>query len=82
MYVMKKLTKWEEYPYLLELSYNKNYHASIKMSPNEALYGHICRTPINWSGPKEKLMLGHDFLKEMELIMSNERMILKVAKNR
>jgi hypothetical protein len=29
-----------------EFSYNNNYQASLKMSPFEALYGRMCRTPL------------------------------------
>ena len=33
MYVMKNLTKWEDYLHLAEFAYNNGYHASSKMSP-------------------------------------------------
>ncbi|GJS72420.1 putative reverse transcriptase domain-containing protein [Tanacetum coccineum] len=31
---------------LVEFSYNNNYHASIKATPFEALYGRKCRSPV------------------------------------
>jgi hypothetical protein len=39
MYVMDKPSKWEDYLHLVEFTYNNGYHASLKMSPFEALYG-------------------------------------------
>ena len=39
MYVMDKPSRWEDYLHLVEFSYNNGYHASLKMSPFEALYG-------------------------------------------
>ena len=66
MYVMQQPTRWEEYLHLVEFSYNNGYQESLKMSPFEALYERQCRTPINWSSPETKLMLGQDMLAEME----------------
>ena len=43
MYVMDQPSKWENYLYLVEFVYNNGYHASLKMSPFEALYGRRCR---------------------------------------
>ncbi|GJR34367.1 putative reverse transcriptase domain-containing protein [Tanacetum coccineum] len=34
---------------LTELSYNNNYHTSIKVAPFEALYSRKCRSPICWA---------------------------------
>lgn len=65
-YVMQQWSKWEEYLHLVEFAYNNNYHTSLPMSPFEVLYGRKCRTPSNWGGPKDKLMLGPDMLAEME----------------
>jgi hypothetical protein len=39
MYVMDKPSRWEDYEHLVEFAYNNGYHASLKMSPFEALYG-------------------------------------------
>jgi hypothetical protein len=38
MYVMGKLSKWENYLHLVEFSYNNGYQTSLNMSPFEALY--------------------------------------------
>ncbi|GJT52854.1 putative reverse transcriptase domain-containing protein [Tanacetum coccineum] len=40
---------WERHLPLVELSYNNSYHASIKATPFEALYGRKCRSPVYWA---------------------------------
>nr|GEU79024.1 putative reverse transcriptase domain-containing protein [Tanacetum cinerariifolium] len=40
---------WEGHLPLVEFSYNNSYHASIKATPFEALYGRKCRSPICWA---------------------------------
>ncbi|GJW49194.1 putative reverse transcriptase domain-containing protein [Tanacetum coccineum] len=37
---------WERHLPLVEFSYNNSYHANIKGTPFEALYGQKCRSPI------------------------------------
>nr|GEW99933.1 putative reverse transcriptase domain-containing protein [Tanacetum cinerariifolium] len=37
---------WERHLPLIEFSYNNSYHASIKATPFEALYGRKCRSPV------------------------------------
>ena len=69
MYVMDRPSKWEDYLHLVEFSYKNSYQSSIKMSPFEALYGIKCRTPLSWSQPEDKLVLGPDTLQEMEIIV-------------
>ena len=51
---------------LAEFSYNNSYQDSIKMAPFEVLYGHKCRTPLNWVEPRERRFYGIDFVKEAE----------------
>jgi hypothetical protein len=36
------------------------------MAPFEALYGHKCRTPLNWVEPGERRLYGINFVKEAE----------------
>ena len=52
------------------------------MSPFEALYGRQCHTPINWSSPETKLMLGPEMLAEMELEVRKIKQNLKAAQDR
>ncbi|GKE83860.1 reverse transcriptase domain-containing protein [Tanacetum coccineum] len=40
---------WVKHLSLVEFSYNNNYHASIKATPFEALYGRKCRSPVCWA---------------------------------
>ena len=69
MYVMDKAGKWEEYLHIVKFSYNNNFQASTKLSPFKILYGWKCNTPISWSGLVDRLILGPDMLKYMELTM-------------
>ena len=63
MYVRDYPKKWEDYLHLVEFAYNNHYQASTKLSPFEILYGRKCNSPITWSNPIEKLILGPDMLK-------------------
>jgi hypothetical protein len=58
--------KWDECLPLAEFSYNNSYQESIKMAPFEALYGQRCRTPLNWSEPRERWFFRPDMVKETE----------------
>ena len=82
MYVMNKPSKWEEYLHLVEFSYNNHYQASAKLSPFEILYGRKCNTPISWSNPVDRLMLGPNLLKDMELTVKQVQRNLKTAQDR
>ena len=66
MYVMEKPTKWEYYLHLVEFAYNNGQKASLGMSPYEALYVRRCRTPVTWDNTVNMVVLGLEFLKEME----------------
>ena len=67
MYVRDCPNKWEGYLHLVKFVYNNHYQSSGKLSPFEILYGRKCNTPISWSNLVDRLMLGPDLLKEMEL---------------
>ena len=79
MYVMDKPSRWEDYLHLVEFAYNNGYHASLKMSPFEALYSKRCNTPVNWDNPADSKVVGPEFLKEMEDQMIKIKQNLKVA---
>ena len=70
MYVMKKPTKWEDYLHLIEFTYNNGYQTSSKMSLSEVLYGHKFRTPVTWDSLVDRLMLGPDFLMDLEHLVT------------
>jgi hypothetical protein len=52
------------------------------MAPFEALYGHRCRTPINWIEHGERTIFGPDFVIEAEEIVHHIQSNLKAAKAR
>jgi hypothetical protein len=49
---------WDKNLPLAEFSYNNSYQESLKIAPFEVLYGHQCRTPLNWIEPGEKVIFG------------------------
>ena len=67
---------------LTEFAYNNSYQASIKMSPFEALYGRKCHTPLSWSQPEDKLILGPEALQEMEKVVKNIQQNIKTTQDR
>ena len=69
MYVKDHAGKWEYYLHLEEFAYNNHYQDLARYSPFEILYGRKCNTPISWSNPVDRLVLGPKLLKEMELIV-------------
>ena len=58
MHVMEKPSKWEDYLHLVEFAYNNGKQASLGMIPYEDLYGRMCRTPVTWVNPVNKIVLG------------------------
>ena len=82
MYVKDQPGKWEDYLHLVEFAYNNNYQTSARFSPFEILYGQKCNTPISWSNPVDRLVLGPKLLKEMEEIVKQVQGKLKVAQDR
>ena len=61
MYVMDKLTKWEDYLHLVEFSYDNGKQETIDMSPFEPLYGIKCRTLENWDELVNKVIVGPNY---------------------
>ncbi|GJW07401.1 putative reverse transcriptase domain-containing protein, partial [Tanacetum coccineum] len=51
---------WEKHLPLVEFSYNNSYHASIKATPFEALYGRKCRSPVCWAEVRDVQLTGPD----------------------
>jgi hypothetical protein len=66
---------WDTYLPLAEFAYNNNYQSSLKMAPFEALYGRRCRTPLNWSQPREREIF------EPGLVTEAERKVKLIRKN-
>ena len=82
LYVREQPGKWEDFLHLVEFAYNNHYQASTRYNPFEILYGRKCNTPISWSNPVDRLVLGPELLKEMELIVKQVQGNLKVAQDR
>jgi hypothetical protein len=79
MHVMDKPSRWEDSQDLVEFTYNNGYHASLKMSPFEALYGRKCNTLVSWDNPANRVVVGPELLKEMEDQMIKIKQNLKAA---
>ena len=81
MYVKEKPGKWEYYLHLVEFFYNNHYQASARYSPFEIMYGRKCNAPICWSNPVDRLVLGPELLKEIELIVKQVQGNLKIVQD-
>ena len=55
---------WEEHFPLVEFSYNNSYHASIQMTPYEALYGRPCRSPLCWTEVRESSIISLNLIRD------------------
>ena len=66
MYVMDIPSKWEDYLYLIKFVYNNKYHASLKMSPFEALYSRKCNMQVSWDNHVDRVVIGSKMVKDME----------------
>jgi len=82
MYIIDKPGKWEEYLHLVEFSYNNHFQDLAKLSPFKIIYGQKCNTPISWSSLIDRLILGPELLKDMELRVKQVQHNLKAAQDR
>ncbi|GJU02487.1 putative reverse transcriptase domain-containing protein [Tanacetum coccineum] len=55
---------WEKHLPLVEFYYNNSYHASIKATPFEALYGQKCRSPVCWANVGDVQLSGPEIIHE------------------
>nr|GEU44601.1 putative reverse transcriptase domain-containing protein [Tanacetum cinerariifolium] len=55
---------WVNHLSLVKFSYNNSYHASVKATPFEALYGQKCRLPVCWAEVREVQLLGPKIVQE------------------
>ncbi|GJZ05641.1 putative reverse transcriptase domain-containing protein [Tanacetum coccineum] len=55
---------WVRHLPLVEFSYNNSYHASIKATPFEALYGRKCRSPVCWAEVGQVQLTGPEMVQE------------------
>nr|GEX15275.1 retrotransposon protein, putative, Ty3-gypsy subclass [Tanacetum cinerariifolium] len=55
---------WDIHLSLIEFSYNKSYHTSIKAAPFEALYGRKCRSPVCWAKVGDAQLTGPEIVRK------------------
>nr|GEY60660.1 putative reverse transcriptase domain-containing protein [Tanacetum cinerariifolium] len=55
---------WERHLPVVDFSYNNSYHASIKATPFEALYGQKCRSPVCWAEVEDAQLTGPELIHE------------------
>nr|GFB86477.1 putative reverse transcriptase domain-containing protein [Tanacetum cinerariifolium] len=66
---------------IVEFSYNNSYHATIKATPFEALYGRKCRSPICWTEVGEAQILDPELIQETtEKIVSPWKGVVRFGK--
>ncbi|GJX49961.1 putative reverse transcriptase domain-containing protein [Tanacetum coccineum] len=73
-YVINFGNGWVKHLLLVEFSYNNSYHASIKATQFEALYGRKCRSPICWAEVGEVQLTGPEIVQE-----TTEKVLSKVG---
>nr|GEV23755.1 hypothetical protein [Tanacetum cinerariifolium]GEZ98685.1 hypothetical protein [Tanacetum cinerariifolium] len=73
---------WVNHLPLVEFSYNNNYHATIKATPFEVLYGRKCRSPVCWTDVGEAQILDPELIQETteKIVQIKQRM--QAARNR
>nr|GFB78014.1 putative polyprotein [Tanacetum cinerariifolium] len=67
---------WINHLPLVEFLYNNSYHASIKATSFEALYGRKCRSPVCWTEVGEAQILGPELIQETteKIVQIKQRM--------
>jgi hypothetical protein len=79
---LEHLASWDQNLPWAEFSNNNSYQESLKMAPFEVLYGHRCRTPLNWIEPGEKVIFRPKLVEEDESIVRCVQENLKAVKSR
>ncbi|GJZ53837.1 putative reverse transcriptase domain-containing protein [Tanacetum coccineum] len=55
---------WERHLPLIKFLYNNSYHASVKATPFEVLYGRKCRSPVCWAEVGDAQLTGPELIHE------------------
>jgi hypothetical protein len=63
---MENQDSWDKNLSWANFSYNNSYQESLKMAPFEVLYGHRCRTALNWIKLGEKVIFGLTLLMKLK----------------
>nr|GEX91507.1 putative reverse transcriptase domain, ribonuclease H-like domain, aspartic peptidase domain protein [Tanacetum cinerariifolium] len=67
---------------LIEFSYNNSYHASIKATPFEALYGRKCRSHVCWAEVGDTQLAGQEIIHETTEKIVQIRQHLQATRDR
>ncbi|GJT06663.1 reverse transcriptase domain-containing protein [Tanacetum coccineum] len=81
-YVIDFGNSWDKHLPLAEFSYNNSYHASIKATPFEALYGRKCRSPVCWSEVGDAQLTRPEMIRETTEIIVQIKNRLLAARSR
>ncbi|GJW51711.1 putative reverse transcriptase domain, ribonuclease H-like domain, aspartic peptidase domain protein [Tanacetum coccineum] len=73
---------WERHLPLVEFSYNKSYHASIKAAPVEALYGQKCRSSVCCAEVGDVQLTGPEIIHETAEKIVQIRQCLQAVRDR
>ncbi|GJY85310.1 putative reverse transcriptase domain-containing protein [Tanacetum coccineum] len=73
---------WEKHLPLVEFSYKNRYHANIKATPFEALYGRKCRSPVCWAEVGDVQLTGPEIIHETTEKIVQIRQRLQAARDR
>nr|GEX01505.1 putative reverse transcriptase domain-containing protein [Tanacetum cinerariifolium]GEY25398.1 putative reverse transcriptase domain-containing protein [Tanacetum cinerariifolium] len=73
---------WEKYLPLVEFSYNNSYHASIKATPFEVLYGRKCRSLVYWAEAADVQLTKPELIHETTEKIVQIRQRLQAARDR
>nr|GFB08237.1 reverse transcriptase [Tanacetum cinerariifolium] len=66
----------------VEFAYNNSWHASIKCTPFEMLYGRKCRAPICWDQVRERVIEGPEMIEVTNAKVAVAKEKLKEARTR
>nr|GEU89951.1 putative reverse transcriptase domain-containing protein [Tanacetum cinerariifolium] len=68
---------WERHLPLVKFSYNNSYHASIKATTFEALYGQNCRSPVCWAEVRDVQLTGPEIIHETteKIVQIRQRLV-------
>ncbi|GJX00077.1 putative reverse transcriptase domain-containing protein [Tanacetum coccineum] len=73
---------WVNHLPLVEFSYNNSYHASIKTTPFESLYGQKCHSPVCWAEVGEVQLTGPAIVQETTEKIIQIKQIIQAARDR
>nr|GEV45604.1 putative reverse transcriptase domain-containing protein [Tanacetum cinerariifolium] len=62
--------------------FTSSYHASIKATPFEALYGRKCRSPVGWSEVRDSQLIGLELIPETNEKIVQIKNLLLTARSR